>query len=140
MAMKNLVATIKGIKIPRSISEARRFIKAPWEITGPCSDPEYEDALPNALDYRSHAPATPPSLARVPQSEAQHVLDIKYFTRDYRRNFKFQDRKTYRFSKAELEELHNGPTIFDSQGFPPAYDAKTQDLDLDKLPGNGYQA
>lgn len=139
MAMKNLVAKFKDVKIPRSISEARGLIKAPWEITGPCADPEYADAVPDALDYRPHAPATAPFLARVPQSEPEHVYDIKYFTRDNRRNFKFQGRKRELFSKAELEALHNGTTIFDSKGFPSGYDTNIEDLHLDKLPGNGYQ-
>lgn len=138
MAAKGLMTKLKGIKIPRSISEARGMLKAPWEITGPCSDPEYLDAVPNALEYRAFSPATAPLRARVPQAEPEHVYDIKYYTRDYRKNFKFQDRKTFMLSKAELEAEKE--SVFETKGFPFAYERKIDPLDLDNLPGNGYQA
>ncbi|KAG1368652.1 hypothetical protein COCNU_14G011200 [Cocos nucifera] len=44
----------------------KRFFKAPWEITGPCADPEYRIALPKATEYRRFSPATAPAKACVP--------------------------------------------------------------------------
>ncbi|KAJ8643801.1 hypothetical protein MRB53_005549 [Persea americana] len=64
----------------------KRFFKKPWEITGPCSDPEYRNAVPNAIDYRRFCPATYPAKACIPSSDPETVFDIKYYPRDQRRN------------------------------------------------------
>ncbi|CAI9261027.1 unnamed protein product [Lactuca saligna] len=68
------------------LQSIRRYIKKPWEITGPCADPEYKSALPLAADYRPFCPATEPAKAIVPTSDPETVFDIKYFSRDQRRN------------------------------------------------------
>ncbi|XP_039067896.1 uncharacterized protein LOC120213927 [Hibiscus syriacus] len=64
----------------------KRYIKKPWEITGPCADPEYRSALPKATEYRVRCPATTLLKPIVPTSDPETVFDIKYYTRDQRRN------------------------------------------------------
>eukprot|EP01018_Ginkgo_biloba_P035688 Gb_35689 [translate_table: standard] len=136
MAMKSFLEKVKGFKVPTSISEAKGWIKKPWEITGPCADPEYLDSVPNALSYRPFSPATPAIRVYIPQAQPERVFDIKYFPRDTRRNFR--DRKSYVLTKAELEAEQKDKT-FDVKDFPPCYVIRTQIVDLDNLPGNGYQ-
>jgi len=60
-------------------------IKAPWKITGVASTAEFRDYLPLAGEFRAHAPANPPVRPVVPQAEPEHVFDIRYSTRDTRR-------------------------------------------------------
>ncbi|KAJ4971661.1 hypothetical protein NE237_004760 [Protea cynaroides] len=64
----------------------RRFFKKPWEITGPCASPEYKSALHSPLEYRAFCPATVPQKAIIPTSDPETVYDIKYYSRDQRRN------------------------------------------------------
>lgn len=67
------------------VSGLGKWFKKPWQITGPVSTAEYLDPLPDASDYRVHAPATQPQRAIVPHAEPEHVFDIKYYVRDTRR-------------------------------------------------------
>ncbi|KAK7388860.1 hypothetical protein VNO78_23687 [Psophocarpus tetragonolobus] len=55
----------------------KRFIKKPWEITGPCAHPEYKSSLPLAVDYRVRCPATTNEKPIVPTSLPETVYDIK---------------------------------------------------------------
>lgn len=144
MALKNLIAKVKSFEVPTSISQAKGLIKLkmPWQITGPCSDPEYENAVPNALDYRPFSPASAPVRVYIPTSEPENVFDIKYFPRDHKRNSK--ERKRVVLSKSQLEEARQqkeGNVFFFEGGnvFPSSYVMKTQILEDDKLPGNGYE-
>lgn len=66
-------------------SGVAKWLKKPWEITGPVSTAEYLDPLPNAGTYRINSPATQPQRAIVPHAEPEHVFDIKYYVRDTRR-------------------------------------------------------
>ncbi|KAH7851083.1 hypothetical protein Vadar_007059 [Vaccinium darrowii] len=81
----------------------RRYIKKPWEITGPVSGPEYMDAVPKATEYRVFCPATVPQQAIVPTSDPETVFDIKYFPRDQRRN-RPKIRRTV-LKKADVEKM-----------------------------------
>ncbi|KAK8982763.1 hypothetical protein V6N11_046674 [Hibiscus sabdariffa] len=81
----------------------KRYIKKPWEITGPCADPEYRSALPKATEYRVRCPATTLQKPIVPTSDPETVFDIKYYTRDQRR-----DRPPIRrtiLKKADLKKI-----------------------------------
>ncbi|KAJ0980171.1 hypothetical protein J5N97_008426 [Dioscorea zingiberensis] len=81
----------------------KRFFKKPWEITGPCSDPEYREAIPMALEYRRFCPATVPAKAIIPSSDPETVFDIKYYTRDRRRDRPPVRRTVLR--KADVEKM-----------------------------------
>ncbi|KAL3699561.1 hypothetical protein R1sor_017583 [Riccia sorocarpa] len=72
-------------KAKNLVSGVLKYIKKPWEITGPASGSEFLPALPDATEYRKHAPATQPKRVFIPQAEPEHVFDIKYYTRDRRR-------------------------------------------------------
>ncbi|KAJ8752748.1 hypothetical protein K2173_007058 [Erythroxylum novogranatense] len=113
----------------------KRFFKKPWEITGPCADPEYRSALPMALDYRPHCPATPKLTAIVPTSDPETVYDIKYFTRDQRRNRPPVKRTILK--KADVELMMKEKT-FDANDFPPVYLTATVEEDQNTH-GGGYQ-
>lgn len=65
---------------------AKIGIKAPWKYTGPASSPEYMSHLPKAVDYRRFGPASAPIRPAVPQAEEDKVYNIKYYTRDSRRD------------------------------------------------------
>lgn len=83
---------------------SRLGAKKPWEITGIASTPDYLEYLPPATEYRRFAPGSQPVKAIIPHDVPQHVFDIKYFVRDYRRNNKYTARavgfkEPYNFSK-----------------------------------------
>ncbi|KAL1334215.1 hypothetical protein HN51_063110 [Arachis hypogaea] len=113
----------------------KRYIKKPWEITGPCADPEYKSALPGALEYRVFCPATAREKACVPTSLPETVYDIKYYSRDQRRNRPPIRRTVLR--KPELEKMKK-EKIFSPSDFPPVYLNTTIEEDMDAI-GGGYQ-
>lgn len=113
----------------------RSFIKKPWEITGPCADPEYRSAIPAALEYRPCAPASSPIMAVVPTSDPDTVFDIKYFPRDQRRNRPPLRRTILR--KPDVERLMKAKT-FDQGGFPRVFLVKAVEEDGNAR-GGGYQ-
>jgi len=71
-AVKNVIA-----KFPK--------IKAPWEATGVASGAEYRDYLPLPTQYRIHSPGSQPIKPMVPAANPETVYDIKYYSRDTRR-------------------------------------------------------
>ncbi|XP_008791328.3 uncharacterized protein LOC103708264 [Phoenix dactylifera] len=113
----------------------KRFFKKPWEITGPCSDPEYRSALPSALEYRRFSPATPPAEASVPTADPAHVFDIQYYSRDRRRDRPPPRRTVLR--KPDVEKMMAEKT-FTPADFPRVYltDRVVED---DNARGGGYQ-
>lgn len=117
------------------LQSLRKYIKKPWEITGPCASPEYRNAVPNALEYRPFCPATAPAAAIVPSSDPSTVFDIKYFPRDQRRN-RPPVRRTV-LKKADVERLM-AEKSFDLSDFPPVYltEAVVED---ENARGGGYQ-
>ncbi|KAF4385053.1 hypothetical protein G4B88_017854 [Cannabis sativa] len=100
------------------IQTLKRYLKKPWEITGPCASPEYRLAVPNALEYRLECPATTKLQACVPTSDPETVFDIKYYSRDQRRN-RPPIRRTV-LKKADVEKLTKEKT-FDDSDFPRVY-------------------
>ncbi|XVE54680.1 hypothetical protein DITRI_Ditri03aG0101500 [Diplodiscus trichospermus] len=96
----------------------KRYIKKPWEITGPCADPEYKSALPKATEYRIRCPATTLQKPIVPTSDPETVFDIKYYSRDQRRN-RPPIRRTI-LKKADVEKMMKEKT-FDVNDFPRVY-------------------
>uniref|UniRef100_A0A5B7BH94 Furry n=1 Tax=Davidia involucrata TaxID=16924 RepID=A0A5B7BH94_DAVIN len=122
-AAKSLVQTLK------------RYIKKPWEITGPCADPEYKSAVPNAIEYRVFCPATVPVKAIVPSSNPETVYDIKYYSRDQRRN-RPPIRRTI-LKKADVEKMMKEKS-FDVNDFPRVYLTAKVEEDYNAI-GGGYQ-
>ncbi|KAJ1421810.1 hypothetical protein SESBI_13448 [Sesbania bispinosa] len=118
------------------LQSLKRFIKKPWEITGPCADPEYKLAVPGALEYRVVCPATVKEKACVPTSLPETVYDIKYYTRDQRRN-RPPIRRTV-LKKADVENLMKEKT-FTVSDFPPVYLNKVIEEDMNAR-GGGYQS
>ncbi|CAO2166490.1 unnamed protein product, partial [Urochloa humidicola] len=117
----------------------RRFLKKPWEITGPCASPEYLSALPGALEYRVKCPATvrdDRDRAIVPTSDPETVYDIKYFTRDRRRNRPPVRRTLLR--KPDLERYMAAKQFDPTKDFPVPYVNTTVEED-DNTIGGGYQ-
>ncbi|KAK8555766.1 hypothetical protein V6N13_069848 [Hibiscus sabdariffa] len=113
----------------------KRYIKKPWEITGPCADPEYRSALPKATEYRVRCPATTLQKPIVPTSDPETVFDIKYYTRDQRR-----DRPPIRrtiLKKADVEKMMKEKT-FDVNDFPKVYLTAKVEEDYNAV-GGGYQ-
>ncbi|MCD9639711.1 hypothetical protein HAX54_024417 [Datura stramonium] len=106
-AGKSLIQTLK-----------RYLKKKPWEITGPQSSPEYVSALPKATEYRVFSPAAAQAKAIIPTSNPETVYDIKYFSRDQRRN-RPPIRRTV-LKKADVEKMMKEKT-FDVSDFPKPY-------------------
>ncbi|KAM7506843.1 hypothetical protein LguiA_017296 [Lonicera macranthoides] len=117
------------------IQTLRRYIKKPWEITGPCADPEYKLAVPLATEYRPFCPATEPVKAIIPTSNPETVYDIKYYSRDQRRN-RPPIRRTI-LKKADVEKMMKEKT-FDVTDFPPVYLTAKVEEDYNAC-GGGYQ-
>ncbi|KAF5791964.1 hypothetical protein HanRHA438_Chr09g0412541 [Helianthus annuus] len=116
------------------VQTLRRYIKKPWEITGPCADPEYKSAIPLAVDYRPFCPATEPAKAIVPTANPENVFDIKYFSRDQRRN-RPPIRRTV-LKKDDVVKAMKEKT-FDVADFPPVYLTKAVEEDYNAC-GGGY--
>ena len=59
---------------------------APWKITGPASDPEWQNVPVSAEAYRARSPASfPHENTKVPNSETDRVFNVRYYPRDSRR-------------------------------------------------------
>ncbi|OAY72316.1 uncharacterized protein LOC109709673 [Ananas comosus] len=128
------MATSSSSSAGRSLLQTlKRFLKKPWEITGPCADPEYRSALPPATEYRRFCPATAPAKAIIPTSDPETVFDIKYYTRDRRRNRPPVRRTVLR--KADVERIM-AEKSFDE--FPRVYLTATVEEDYNAR-GGGYQ-
>ncbi|KAJ8506754.1 hypothetical protein OPV22_007640 [Ensete ventricosum] len=117
------------------VQSLKRYMKKPWEITGPCSDPEYRSAVPMATEYRRFCPATAPAKACIPTSEPETVFDIKYYTRDRRRSRPPVRRTVIR--KADVERIMAAKT-FGPDDFPKVYLTERVEEDYDAR-GGGYQ-
>ncbi|KAJ6804791.1 uncharacterized protein M6B38_184780 [Iris pallida] len=113
----------------------RKYVKKPWEITGPCADPEYRLAVPMATEYRPYCPATEPAKAVIPSSDPSTVFDIVYHTRDQRRNRPPKKRTVLR--KADVEAMM-AEKRFDAADFPRVYLTETIEEDMNAK-GGGYQ-
>ena len=58
----------------------------PWKITGPASDPEWQNVPVSAEAYRARSPASfPHENTKVPNSETDRVFNVRYYPRDSRR-------------------------------------------------------
>ncbi|KAG0484164.1 hypothetical protein HPP92_012248 [Vanilla planifolia] len=114
----------------------KRFFKKPWEITGPCADPEYRSALPAALEYRRFCPATEPTKAIVPTSDPERVFDIKYYTRDPRRDRPPVQRTILR--KADVLKMMTEKKFDPVIDFPRVYLTEKVEED-ENARGGGYQ-
>ncbi|KAL2523025.1 hypothetical protein Fot_26948 [Forsythia ovata] len=117
------------------IQTLRRYIKKPWEITGPCADPEYKLAVPKATEYRVFCPATVPEMAIIPNSLPETVYDIKYYSRDQRRNRPPIKRTVLK--KADVEKMMKEKN-FDTSDFPRPY-LTAKVVEDDNAIGGGYQ-
>lgn len=92
-------------------------------------------AVPLATDYRLHCPASFPKTAIIPTSDPETVYDIKYFSRDQRRN-RPPIRRTV-LKKADVEKMMKEKTGFDVSEFPPVYLTKIVEEDYNAR-GGGY--
>ncbi|XP_074361544.1 uncharacterized protein LOC141701808 [Apium graveolens] len=113
----------------------RKYIKTPWEITGPCSSPEYKTAIPTLKDVRVFSPAIPPTNPIVPTSDPETVYDIQYYTRDQRRN-----RPPIRMTelkKSDAVKMMKDKKSFGVPDLPPVYLTKTVEEHYNAR-GGGY--
>ncbi|KAH8511042.1 hypothetical protein H0E87_008547 [Populus deltoides] len=114
----------------------KRYLKKPWEITGPCASPEYKSALPMATEYRPECPATTKLKPVVPTSNPETVYDIKYFVRDQRRDRPPIQRTVLK--KSDVVKLMKEKQSFDVTEFPiPYLTAKVEEDD--NAYGGGYE-
>ncbi|KAK3225992.1 hypothetical protein Dsin_005854 [Dipteronia sinensis] len=116
------------------VQTLRRYLKKPWEITGPCADPEYRLAVPLATEYRLECPATTKQKAIIPTSNPETVYDIKYYTRDQRRNRPPIRRSVLK--KADVVQMME--QTFDVNDFPRVYLTAKVEEDENTI-GGGYQ-
>ncbi|KAM3351560.1 hypothetical protein ACQJBY_023496 [Aegilops geniculata] len=120
------------------IQTFRKFFKKPWEITGPCSSPEYRSAVPGALEYRQTCPATlreDSPRAIIPTSDPETVFDIKYYPRDCRRNRPPVRRTLLR--KPDLERYMAAKQFDPAKDFPVPYVNSAVEEDYSAV-GGGY--
>ncbi|KAE8124465.1 hypothetical protein FH972_019348 [Carpinus fangiana] len=113
----------------------KSYIKKPWEFTGPCAGPEYRSAVPGALEYRLECPATVKVLPWIPSSDPETVFDIKYYSRDQRRN-RPPIRRTV-LKKPDVVKMMKEKT-FDVSDFPRVYLTAKVEEDMNTH-GGGYQ-
>ncbi|KAI3997708.1 hypothetical protein MKX01_040681 [Papaver californicum] len=113
----------------------KKYFKKPWEYTGPCASPEYKLAVPMATEYRVYCPATIREKAIVPTADPETVFDIKYFSRDQRRN-RPPIRRTI-LKKADVEKMMKEQK-FDESVFPKVYLTAFVEEDYNAR-GGGYE-
>jgi len=131
-----VIATAMSSNTAKSVFQSlRRYLKAPWKITGPCASPEYLSSLPKATEYRVFCPATVPQKAIVPTANPDTVFDIKYFTRDQRRNRPPIRKKVLK--KADVEAMMKEKK-FEPSDFPRPYLTATI-VEDENARGGGYQ-
>jgi hypothetical protein len=93
MASKKLAQTIahsskEGTTTTTNVISQTLKKVAPWKITGPASDPEWQNVPVSAEDYRARAPASfPQENVKIPNSEPDRVFNVRYYPRDARRAF-----------------------------------------------------
>ncbi|XP_010522563.1 PREDICTED: uncharacterized protein LOC104801135 [Tarenaya hassleriana] len=114
----------------------RRFVKKPWEITGPCADPEYRLAVPKATEYRLRCPATTNEKPIVPTSNPETVYNIVYHSRDQRRNR--PPIRKYVLKKDDVVQTMKEKKTFDVSEFPRVY-LTTTVVEDENARGGGYQ-
>jgi hypothetical protein len=125
---------------------------APWKITGPASDPEWQNVPVSAEDYRARAPASfPHENVKIPNSEPDRVFNVRYYPRDARRAFepvlhgREKVKTTYTLSPTENvlaakewdERLGNDIKQIDPRDFFPGRRDASQDY---ALKSSGYRA
>ncbi|XP_006338358.1 uncharacterized protein [Solanum tuberosum] len=117
------------------IQTLKRFMKKPWEFTGPQTSPEYLGSVPKATEYRIFCPATTQSQAIIPTSDPETVFDINYYSRDQRRN-RPPIKRTF-LTKADVEKMRM-EYKFDVNDFPKPYLTAKVEEDENAI-GGGYQ-
>ncbi|KAH0936666.1 hypothetical protein HID58_004127 [Brassica napus] len=115
------------------VQNLRRFIKKPWEITGPCAHPEYLESVPKATEYRIRCPATIDEEAIVPTADPENVYNILYHARDQHRNR--PQIKRYLLKKDDV--AHEKKT-FEETDLPRVYLTTTVEED-ENARGGGYE-
>ncbi|CAA7026983.1 unnamed protein product [Microthlaspi erraticum] len=118
------------------VQNLRRYIKKPWEITGPCAHPEYLNSVPKATEYRIRCPATIDEEAIVPCSDPDTVYNIVYHGRDQRRNR--PPIRRYVMKKNDVVQMMNEKKTFDVSDFPQVYLTTTVEED-ENARGGGYE-
>lgn len=118
------------------VQNLRRYIKKPWEITGPCAHPEYLESVPKATEYRIRCPATIDEEAIVPSSDPETVYNIVYHARDQRRNR--PPIRRYVLKKDDVVQMMNEKKTFEESDFPRVYLTTTVEED-ENARGGGYE-
>ena len=159
MASKKLAQTIahsskEGTTTTTTKNVISQTLKkvAPWKITGPASDPEWQNVPVSAEDYRARAPASfPHENVKIPNSEPDRVFNVRYYPRDARRAFepvlhgREKVKTTYTLSPTENvlaakewdERLGNDIKQIDPRDFFPGRRDASQDY---ALKSSGYRA
>ncbi|KAH7299925.1 hypothetical protein KP509_24G035900 [Ceratopteris richardii] len=136
MAVQTAYTTTR--KFSTSIKQALKWVKLPWQITGPTSLPDFKDSVVDAPYYRVFCPATAPKRAVVPHAEPDHVLNIAYFSRGRRAPHKVTTivAADAEALKAEKEEAL---ASLAERKFSPSYLRFGSIVPLEDCPGDGYQ-
>ena len=158
MASKKLAQTIAHSSKEGTTTTTKNVISqtlkkvAPWKITGPASDPEWQNVPVSAEDYRARAPASfPHENVKIPNSEPDRVFNVRYYPRDARRAFepvlhgREKVKTTYTLSPTENvlaakewdERLGNDIKRIDPRDFFPGRRDTSQDY---ALKSSGYRA
>ena len=157
MASKKLAQTIahsskEGATTTTNVISQTLKKVAPWKITGPASDPEWQNVPVSAEDYRARAPASfPHENVKIPNSEPDRVFNVRYYPRDARRAFepvlhgREKVKTTYTLSPTENvlgakewdERLGNDIKRIDPRDFFPGRRDTSQDY---ALKSSGYRA
>ena len=159
MASKKLAQTIahsskEGTTTTTTKNVISQTLKkvAPWKMTGPASDPEWQNVPVSAEDYRARAPASfPHENVKIPNSEPDRVFNVRYYRRDARRAFepvlhgREKVKTMYKLSPTENvlgakewdERLGNDIKRIDPRDFFPGRRDTSQDY---ALKSSGYRA
>ncbi|GJP54534.1 hypothetical protein CLOM_g13615 [Closterium sp. NIES-68] len=147
--------------LSRARQALAKYVRPPWNYTGPTASAEFRESVPVLGEYRPFAPTNPPAKASIPQSDLDRVFNIKYHDRERRRAV-FETKKETLTVAQLTEQIRGGGASAEASGeavgeaagtggsasgasaeYSPPTPGKWyfygQERHLNDCPGDGYQ-
>ncbi|CAI7848194.1 unnamed protein product [Closterium sp. NIES-53] len=147
--------------LARARQALAKYVRPPWNYTGPTVSAEFRESVPVLGEYRPFAPTNPPAKASIPQSDLDRVFNIKYHDRERRRAV-FETKKEELTVAQIMEGIRGGGASAEASGevsaeaagaggssgggsaeYAPPTPGKFyfygQERHLNDCPGDGYQ-
>ncbi|CAI5950384.1 unnamed protein product [Closterium sp. NIES-65] len=101
--------------LARARQALAKYVRPPWNYTGPTASAEFRESVPVLGEYRPFAPTNPPAKASIPQSDLDRVFNIKYHDRERRRAV-FETKKEELTVAQIMEGIRGGGASAEASG------------------------